>query len=76
MGSDPATLFGGYLDFYREKSIEKVLALSEAAQRCTGLELLGLGSGVPRRIKRVVAATLSPVTPPAEDIQAIVSVYR
>ncbi len=37
LGSDPATLFGGYLDFYREKSIEKVLALSEAAQRTSNL---------------------------------------
>jgi len=50
--------------------------LMTAAQRCTGLELLGLGSGVPRRIKRAVAETLSPATPPAPDIQAIVSVYR
>jgi len=29
VGSDPATLFVGYLDFYREKSIEKVLALQK-----------------------------------------------
>jgi len=37
LGADPATLFGGYLDFYRERSIEKVLALSEAAQRTSNL---------------------------------------
>jgi Ran GTPase-activating protein (RanGAP) involved in mRNA processing and transport len=50
--------------------------LMAAAQQCTGLELLGLGSGVPRRIKRALTQTLSPATPPAADIQAIVSVYR
>ena len=37
LGSDPATLFVGYLDFYREKSIEKVLALSAEAQRTSSL---------------------------------------
>jgi hypothetical protein len=47
-----------------------------AAQQCTGLELLGLGRGIPRRIKRAISQTLSPTTPPADDIQAIVSVYR
>jgi hypothetical protein len=40
------------------------------------LELLGLGSGVPRRIKRLVARSLRPPTPAAEDILAIASVYR
>ena len=28
VGSDPAMLFGSYLDFYREKAIEKLLSLS------------------------------------------------
>ena len=50
--------------------------LMTAAQQCTGLELLGLGRGIPRRIKRAISQTLSPTTPPADDIQAIVSVYR
>jgi Ran GTPase-activating protein (RanGAP) involved in mRNA processing and transport len=51
-------------------------ALLAAAQHTNGLELLGLGSGVPRRVKRALTRTLSPATPPAADIQAIVSVYR
>jgi Ran GTPase-activating protein (RanGAP) involved in mRNA processing and transport len=40
------------------------------------LEQLGLGSGVPRRIKRAVGTVLRPLTGPAEDIAAIASVYR
>jgi hypothetical protein len=40
------------------------------------LEQLGLGSGIPRRIKRAVSALLRPLSPPAEDIGAIASVYR
>jgi hypothetical protein len=40
------------------------------------LELLGLGHGVPRRLKRVAATTLRTPQPPAEDIAAIGSVYR
>jgi Ran GTPase-activating protein (RanGAP) involved in mRNA processing and transport len=40
------------------------------------LELLGLGSGVPRRVKRAVGATLRPPSEPAADIRAIASVYR
>ena len=40
------------------------------------LEQLGLGSGVPRRIKRAVATELLPLAEPAEDVRAIASVYR
>jgi Ran GTPase-activating protein (RanGAP) involved in mRNA processing and transport len=50
--------------------------LLAAAAQADGLEQLLLGRGVPRRIKRAVAAELSPATPPHEDVQAIVSVYR
>ncbi|GAA1783999.1 hypothetical protein GCM10009682_02730 [Luedemannella flava] len=42
----------------------------------TDLELLGLGTGVPRRLKRVAAVALRPATPAPEDIMAIASVYR
>lgn len=42
----------------------------------TDLELLGLGTGVPRRLKRVAATVLRPATPAPEDIRAIASVYR
>ncbi len=42
----------------------------------TDLELLGLGSGVPRRLKRVATTVLRPATPAPEDITAITSVYR
>jgi len=42
----------------------------------TELELLGLGSGVPRRIKRAVTDVLRPSSAPAEDVRAIASVYR
>jgi uncharacterized damage-inducible protein DinB len=37
MGSDPSTLLAGYLDFYREKSIEKVHALPAEVQRTSSL---------------------------------------
>jgi hypothetical protein len=40
------------------------------------LELLGLGRGVPRRMKRAVAGVLQPSSAPADDVRAIVSVYR
>jgi hypothetical protein len=42
------------------------------------LAQLWLGAGVPRRIKREVAALLAtvPAAPPAEDVRAIASVYR
>ena len=50
--------------------------LVEAVDPDTTLELLGLGSGVPRRLKRVAAPLLRPPTPPVEDITAIASVYR
>jgi Ran GTPase-activating protein (RanGAP) involved in mRNA processing and transport len=42
----------------------------------TELEHLGLGSGVPRRIKRAVGGLLRPPAAWAEDVGAIVSVYR
>lgn len=47
--------------------------LVEAA---AGLELLGLGRGVPRRMKRAAAEVLSEPGPAAEDVRAIASVYR
>jgi hypothetical protein len=50
--------------------------LVEAVDPGTTLELLGLGSGVPRRLKRIAAQVLRPPTPPVEDITAIASVYR
>lgn len=54
-----------------------VQALATANQESTmELELLGLGHGVPRRLKRIVADALAPATPPAADILAIASVYR
>jgi Ran GTPase-activating protein (RanGAP) involved in mRNA processing and transport len=40
------------------------------------LQLLGLGSGVPRRIKREVTTRLDPPAAPPADIQAVQSVYR
>lgn len=50
--------------------------LAAAVEAGTDLELLGLGSGVPRRVKRVVAGGLRAPSEPAEDVRAIVSVYR
>jgi hypothetical protein len=50
--------------------------LVEALHQGTDLELLGLGSGVPRRLKRGAAPALREPTPPADDIAAIASVYR
>lgn len=50
--------------------------LVAALEEGTELELLGLGSGVPRRLKRTVTGSLRAASPPAEDIQAIASVYR
>jgi hypothetical protein len=49
-----------------------IAALPEATQ----LELLGLGRGIPRRLKRSAAGVLRESSPPAEDVQAIASVYR
>jgi hypothetical protein len=42
----------------------------------TDLELLGLGSGVSRRLKRSASAWLHAPAPPADDVAAIASVYR
>jgi hypothetical protein len=42
----------------------------------TDLEVLGLGTGVPRRRKRVAAIALQPASAAAEDVAAIASVYR
>ncbi len=50
--------------------------LVQALEASTDLELLGLGAGVPRRLKRAVGAVLRPPTDPAPDILAIASVYR
>lgn len=50
--------------------------LVAALDQGTDLELLGLGHGVPRRLKRRAAEFLQPPTGPDEDIAAIVSVYR
>src|SRR5262249_24053070 len=50
--------------------------LVDAIGTSTDPELLGLGSGVPRRLKRVAAGTLRPAAPAAPDILAIASVYR
>jgi Ran GTPase-activating protein (RanGAP) involved in mRNA processing and transport len=50
--------------------------LVAALESTSDLELLGLGSGVPRRLKRQAADAMRPPTPPAEDIRAIASVYR
>jgi hypothetical protein len=51
-------------------------ALLAALDRATSLEYLGLGFGVPRRIKRAASTRLRPAGPPHPDIGAIVSVYR
>jgi hypothetical protein len=51
-------------------------ALLAAVERATSLEYLGLGFGVPRRVKRDASARLRPATPVHPDIAAIVSVYR
>ncbi|GIJ55015.1 gala protein [Virgisporangium aurantiacum] len=40
------------------------------------LELLGLGSGVPRRMKRAAARVLREPAPAPADVRAIASVYR
>ncbi len=50
--------------------------LVEALRQGTDLELLGLGSGIPRRLKRGAAPALREPTPPAGDIAALASVYR
>jgi hypothetical protein len=42
----------------------------------TDLELLGLGRGVSRRLKRAATAALHPPAPPTPDVAAIASVYR
>jgi hypothetical protein len=51
-------------------------ALLAALERATSLEYLGLGFGVPRRVKRAASARLRPAGPVHPDIAAIVSVYR
>jgi hypothetical protein len=51
-------------------------ALLAAVESATSLEYLGLGFGVPRRIKREASTRLRPATPLHPDIGAIVSVYR
>jgi len=51
-------------------------ALLAALERATSVEFLGLGSGVPRRVKRQASTRLRPATPVHPDIAAIVSVYR
>jgi hypothetical protein len=51
-------------------------ALLAALEAATSLEYLGLGFGVPRRIKRAASTRLRPATPVHPDIGAIVSVYR
>jgi len=51
-------------------------ALLAALDRATALEYLGLGFGVPRRIRRAASSRLRPATPVHPDIAAIVSVYR
>ena len=50
--------------------------LVEVLRQGTDLELLGLGSGIPRRLKRGAAPALREPAPPADDIAAIASVYR
>ena len=50
--------------------------LVAALDQGTQLELLGLGSGVPRRVKRSAAMSLRAPAPPADDVAAIASVYR
>jgi len=47
-----------------------------ALDRATALEYLGLGFGVPRRIRRAASSRLRPATPVHPNIAAIVSVYR
>jgi hypothetical protein len=51
-------------------------ALLAALESATALEYLGLGFGIPRRIKRAASTHLRPATPVHPDIGAIVSVYR
>jgi hypothetical protein len=50
--------------------------LVAALDHGTELELLGLGSGVPRRLKRSAGLSMRTPAPPAEDVAAIASVYR
>lgn len=50
--------------------------LVAALEQGTELELLGLGHGIPRRLKRVAAGSLREPTGPSEDVAAIASVYR
>jgi hypothetical protein len=50
--------------------------LVAALDQGTELERLGLGSGVPRRLKRHAGASMRAPAPPAEDVAAIASVYR
>jgi hypothetical protein len=50
--------------------------LVAAAAASGTLQELGLGSGVPRRMKRAVAATLAPVSAPPPHVRVITSVYR
>jgi hypothetical protein len=58
------------------RGARRLLDALDGMNGSAGFEQFALGSGVPRRIKRAVAARLAPASPPAEDVAAIVSVYR
>mgnify|MGYP002623196634 CR=1 FL=1 len=52
------------------------LLLAAVATGGTRLEYLGLGPGLPRRVKRAIAPHLRPAAPAHADILAIASMYR
>ncbi len=51
-------------------------AVTDAAAGSTRLEYVGLGPGLPRKIKRAIAPHLRPAAPAHPDLCAIGSVYR
>jgi hypothetical protein len=69
---DPA-LAAGRLGDDGTAVLADALRLAEAAGE---LELLGLGSGVPRRMERAAARLLREPGPAPDDVRAITSVYR
>lgn len=51
-------------------------ALLAAVSKGTRLEYVGLGPGLPRRVKRAIAPHLRPAAPAHADMRAIASMYR
>ena len=56
--------------------LDPLLARLAAVPEDTRLEYVGLGPGVPRRVKRELAPRLRPAASVHPDLRAIASVYR